>query len=296
MAVAQPRVEGAAQGAGDRKTGTWTRFRRHRMAVFGLGFLVLVALTALFAPVVAPHDPTAFQVGVRSNSPSATYPLGLDNLSRDNLSRLIFGARVSLAVGLVAVSIYVVIGTALGALAGYFGGAADILLTRLADAVLSFPSIMLIMIIVSVIGPSIWNVMMVLGLLGWPSIFRIVRGQFLSLRAMDFVQAGRALGASDLRLILRHLLPNSLSPILVAATFGMASAVLSEAALSFLGLGVQPPTPSWGGMLIPAQVLGVMERQPWIWLPPGLAIFMTALAINFVGDGLRDALDPRLKR
>lgn len=272
------------------------RFLRHKLAVAGLVVLILLVLLAIFAPQIAPHDPNYIDPHAISEAPSAAHPLGLDQVGRDNLSRLIYATRISLSVGVVAVGIYVLIGTVLGALAGYYGGWVDVVLTRFADIVLSFPQIMLILVIVSAVGPSVWNIMLVLGLLGWPSIFRIVRGQFLSLRGQDFVQAARALGARDARLIYRHILPNSLGPILVAATFGTANAILTEASLSFLGLGVQPPQASWGNMLIQAQSSSVIESQPWLWVPPGLMIFISVLAINFVGDGLRDALDPRLKQ
>lgn len=272
------------------------RFLRHKLAVAGLIVLILLVLLAIFAPKIAPHDPNYIDPRVLDETPSAIHPLGLDQVGRDVLSRLIFATRISLSVGVVAVGIYVFIGTVLGALAGYYGGWVDILLTRIADIVLSFPQIMLILVIVSMVGPSLRNIMLVLGLLGWPQIFRIVRGQFLSLREQDFVQAGRALGARDYRIISRHILPNSLGPILVAATFGTANAILTEASLSFLGMGVQPPTASWGNMLIQAQSSSVIESQPWLWVPPGLMIFISVLAINFVGDGLRDALDPRLKQ
>lgn len=283
-------------GASDRSSYTLRRFLRHKLAVLGLIILVGLVLMAIFAPQIAPHDPNEIIVTVVDDRPSSVHPLGLDQVGRDVLSRLIHASRVSLSVGVVAVTIYVVLGTLLGSVAGYYGGMTDILLTRVADMFLSFPQIMLIIVIVSVVGPSIINIMVVLGLLGWPPVFRIVRGQFLTLREQDFVQAGRAMGARDLRLIFKHILPNSMGPILVAATFGTATSILTEASLSFLGLGVQPPQASWGNLLINAQSLTVIEKMPWLWVPPGVMIFLSVLAINFVGDGLRDALDPRLKR
>ncbi|HLN65496.1 MAG TPA: oligopeptide ABC transporter permease [Symbiobacteriaceae bacterium] len=271
------------------------RFLRHKLAVAGFVVIVAMILVAIFAKYIAPYDPNLIQTTME-DAPSAQHLLGLDQVGRDVLSRLIHASRISLSVGVVAVTIYVVIGTLLGAVAGFYGGWIDIVLTRIADMFLSFPQIMLILVIVSMIGPSIWNIMVVLGLLGWPPIFRIVRGQFLTVREQDFVQAGRALGATDARLIFKHVLPNSFGPILVAATFGTATAILTEASLSFLGLGVQPPQASWGNLLIQAQSMTVIEKQPWLWVPPGAMIFLSVLAINFVGDGLRDALDPRLKR
>ncbi len=271
------------------------RFFRHRLALIGLVIMVGMVAIAIFAPQIAPHDPNKIQA-TYVDSPTREHLLGLDQVGRDILSRVIHASRISLSVGVVAVSIYVVLGTVLGSIAGFYGGVVDFWLTRVADMFLSFPQIMLIIVIVSFVGPSIWNIMVVLGLLGWPPIFRIVRGQFLTLREQDFVQAGRAMGAKDLRLIFRHILPNSMGPILVAATFGTATAILTEAALSFLGLGVQPPQASWGNLLIDAQSITVIESMPWLWVPPGAMIFLAVLAINFIGDGLRDALDPRLKR
>jgi peptide/nickel transport system permease protein len=272
------------------------RFLRHRMAVAGLVVFTAVAAMALAAPVLAPHSPTAIDAAAFQAAPSARHPLGTDSVGRDVLSRLIYAARVSLAVGVLAVSMYVVVGTTLGAVAGYAGGTVDLLLSRVMDVVLSFPPLIIILFAVSVFGrPSLWNVIIVLGLLGWPPVARLVRGQILSLRQQEFVQAARALGATDAEVVVRHLIPNAMAPVLVAATFGTANAILVEAALSFLGLGVQPPTPSWGNMLTDAQSLTVLERMPWLWLPPGLMILVSVLAINFVGDGLRDALDPGLR-
>lgn len=282
--------------ARDKRSYVLRRFFRHKLAVAGVVVVALLILVALFAPWIAPHPPNEIDMLSMSDAPSRVHLLGLDQVGRDVFSRLIYASRISLSVGVVAVGIYVTIGTMLGCLAGYYQGTVDVVLTRLADMVLSFPQIMLILVIVSMIGPSIWNIMIVLGLLGWPPIFRIVRGQFLTLREQDFVQAGRALGARDGRLMFKHILPNSVGPILVAATFGTATAILTEASLSFLGLGVQPPASSWGNLLIQAQSITVIEQQPWLWLPPGMLIFLSVLAINFVGDGLRDALDPRLKR
>jgi peptide/nickel transport system permease protein len=197
-------------------------------------------------------------------------------------------------VGLVAVSIYTLIGIILGAFAGYYGGRVDSIIMRMADVVLAFPSLIIIITIVSFLGPSVWNIMMVIGLLGWPPMARILRGQFLSLREQEFVVASRAIGAPNRTIIFRHMLPNALAPIIVAATFGIASAILLEAGLSFLGLGVQPPTPTWGNMLSDAQSLPVLQSMPWLWLPPGVMIALAVLSINFIGDGLRDAFDPHL--
>ena len=207
--------------------------------------------------------------------------------------RLVYASRVSLSVGLVAVSISLLIGTILGVIAGYTGGPVDAFVMRLSDVVLSFPLLMIIIVIVSVVGPSVYNVMVVIGLLSWPAVARLVRGNVLSLREQDFIIAARASGVPDRRIALRHILPNTMAEVVVAGTFGVAAAILIEAGLSFLGMGVQPPMASWGNMLIDAQSLTILESMPWLWIPPGLMIALAVLSINFVGDGLRDALDPR---
>jgi peptide/nickel transport system permease protein len=271
------------------------RFLRHRLAVLGLVVFAAIAAMAVLAGWLA-GSPTAIDAIAFQAPPSAAHPLGTDSIGRDVLSRLIYAARVSLTVGLLAVAIYVILGTLVGSIAGYYSGAVDLVLSRAMDVVLSFPPLVIILFAVSVFGkPSLWNVIIVLGLLGWPSVARLVRGQILVLRQQEFVYAARATGGSDARIVVRHLLPNAMAPVLVAATFGTANAILVEAALSFLGMGVQPPTPSWGNMLTDAQSLTVLERMLWLWVPPGFMILLSVLAINFVGDGLRDALDPSLK-
>jgi len=279
-----------------KRTSVWSRFRRHTIAVIGMLILFLLTIGAIAAPLIARQDPYKVSISAYRKPPSAAHLLGTDASGRDVLSRLLHAGRVSLSVGLVAVSIYASIGIVLGALAGFYGRWVDSLIMRAADIVLAFPTLILIITIVSILGPSIYNVMIVIGLLGWPPIARIVRGLFLTLREREFILAGRTIGASNSRLIFRHILPNALAPVIVAATFGMASAILLEAGLSFLGLGVQPPTPSWGNMLTDAQSLTVLESMPWLWIPPGIAIALAVLAINFIGDGLRDALDPYVLR
>jgi peptide/nickel transport system permease protein len=274
----------------------WSRFRRHKLAVIGMVALIVLGLASLFAPWLASHSPNAVDLSAYRMAPSGDHWLGTDSAGRDVFSRLLYAGRVSLSVGIVAVSIYVVIGTLLGGLAGYFGGWVDAVVMRLADMVLSFPSIIVIITIVSIVGPSIVNVMAVIGLMGWPPIARLVRGEFLTLREREFVLASVATGATSPRIIFRHVLPNALTPVIVNATFGMASAILLEAGLSFLGLGVQPPTASWGNMLNAAQSITILEQMPWLWVPPGVMIVVAVLSINFVGDGLRDALDPRSRR
>jgi len=274
----------------------WRRFIRHRLALISSGVLLVIVLVALLADQIAPYDPTFIDPLVFDEAPTPAHPLGTDRVGRDVLSRLIHGGRISLSVGVVAVGIYMVIGVALGALAGFYGGWIDNVISRLIDVVLSFPTLMLILVLVSLLGPGLQNIMLVLGLLGWPQVARIVRGEVLRLRTNDFVWAARMIGAPNGRIITRHILPNAMGPLLVAATFGVASAILSESALSFLGLGVQPPTASWGQMLNDAQSLTILESKPWLWIPPGMMILISVLSINFIGDSLRDALDPQLRR
>jgi peptide/nickel transport system permease protein len=278
-----------------RKLGAMHAFRRHRLAVFGVAVIALLTLVAVFAPHVATHDPYAVDLLMVREGPSARHLLGTDEAGRDVLSRVVFGTRVSLSVGLVAVTIYTFIGTVLGAISGYYGGRVDDIVQRLTDTVMCFPGLIIIIAAVAIVGPSIYNVMIVIGLLQWPSVCRLVRGQFLSLRQQDFVLAARAIGARDRRVIFRHILVNAVAPVTVAATFGVAAAILTEAGLSFLGLGVQPPTASWGNMVNSAQSAAVLQEMPWLWVPPGVLIALAVLSINFVGDGLRDAVDPRMR-
>ncbi|MCO5221179.1 MAG: ABC transporter permease [Thermomicrobiales bacterium] len=268
-------------------------FARHRLALIGACVIGMLALIALLAPVIAPYDPNEIDLFATSQGPSRQHLLGTDDIGRDVLSRVIFGTRVSLSVGLVSVTIYVLIGTVLGSLSGYFGGWVDSSIQRFTDAVMCFPSLIIIIAAVAIVGPSIYNVMIVIGLLTWPGICRLVRGQILTLREREFVEAARSIGASPARVIFAHLLPNTVAPVTVAATFGVAAAILTEAGLSFLGLGVQPPTPSWGNLINTAQSAAVLQQMPWLWIPAGIMIALAVLSINFIGDGLRDALDPR---
>jgi peptide/nickel transport system permease protein len=272
------------------------RFLRHRLAVISSVIFMVIVFSAVFAQVVAPYDPNKIDPTAFDKPPSRAHLLGTDQVGRDNLSRMIYGGRVSLSVGVVAVAIYMAIGVTLGAVAGYFGGSVDMIIARFTDIVLSFPNLLLILVLVSVLGPGLRNIMIVLGLLGWPQIARIVRAEFMHLREQEFVTAARVLGVPVPRIIIRHIIPNAMGPILVGATFGVAAAILSESGLSFLGLGVQPPTSSWGQMLNAAQSLSILEKKPWLWVPPGMMILISVLCINFIGDGLRDALDPKLRR
>jgi len=274
----------------------WKQFLRHRLAVISSVVFLILVLTAVLASVIAPYDPAYIDPTVFDEAPTPAHPLGTDRVGRDVLSRLIYGGRVSLSVGVVAVAIFMMIGTILGALSGYYGGWVDAIIARLIDIVLSFPQLMLILVLVSLLGPGLSNIMLVIGFLGWPQTARIVRAEFLRLRVQDFVMAARVIGSPNRRIIVRHFLPNAMGPMLVAATFGVASAILTESSLSFLGLGVQPPTASWGQMLNEAQSLTILESKPWLWVPAGILILISVLSINFIGDGLRDALDPQLRR
>jgi peptide/nickel transport system permease protein len=290
---------GAAENwASRREESLWgralRRFLRHKLALGGTIVLVALILSAIFAPFVAGKDPYKIDLAHFREAPSAAHWLGTDAAGRDVYARLVYATRISLSVGLVSVGISVFIGTVLGAVAGYYGGWVDTLLMRITDIFLCFPSLVIILVVVALVGPSIYNVMAVIGLLSWPSVSRLVRGQFLSIRQVDFVTAARCLGAYDRQIIFKHIFPSALSPIIVNATFGIAYAILTEAGLSFLGLGVQTPTASWGNMLLDAQSLTILENMPWLWAPPGFAILITVLVINFIGDGLRDALDPRM--
>jgi len=271
------------------------RFSRHRLAVVGAVVILILALVAIFAPVVAGRDPYRQDYSALKEPPSREHILGTDALGRDVWARLVYATRVSLSVGLVAVAIYTLIGTILGSIAGYYGGAVDAVIMRMTDIVMCFPLLIIIITVVALVGASLFNIMAVIGLIAWPGICRLVRGQFLSLREQDFVMAAHCLGVPSRRMIGSHLLPNCVGPITVAATFGMAGAILTEASLSFLGLGVPPPEPSWGQMLTEAQKLSVLAGMPWLWVPPGVMIALTVLCVNFVGDGLRDALDPQAR-
>jgi len=269
------------------------RFFRHKLAMFGLAVLLLLIFVSVAAPLLTPYSPIALDLRAIRRPPTAEHWLGTDGTGRDVLTRIFYAGRISLSVGLVSVSISMIIGIIIGSIAGYKGGKVDMLLMRLTDMFMTFPSLVIIITVAAAMGPSVYNAMLVIGLLTWPSISRLVRGQFLSLREQQFVRAARSIGVSDWDIVFKHIFPNTISSIAVAVTFGVANAILLEASLSFLGLGVQAPTPSWGNMLRDAQSLNILEDMPWMWLPPGLMIGLAVLSINFIGDGLRDALDPR---
>jgi peptide/nickel transport system permease protein len=271
------------------------RFLRHRLAVIGMVLLTAIVFMAVFADVIS-SKPFFTDVKAVSQPPSALHLLGTDRSGRDVWARVVHGARTSLVVGLGAVAIYVTIGTVLGGLAGLLGGSVDFLIMRAVDTLMSIPTLLLVIVFVAAVGPSLASVVSVIGLLGWPGACRLVRGQILALREAEFVVAARVVGVSTGGILVRHLIPNIVSSLAVLATFGVASAIILEAGLSFLGLGVKVPIPSWGEMINAAQSPTVLIDTPWLWISPGIAIALTVLSVNFIGDGLRDALNPRAVR
>ncbi len=271
----------------------WKRFRKNKLALAGAFIVFLLFFAALFAPWLSPYDPGQINIKKVLQDPSSEHLLGTDPLGRDVLSRMLWGSRISLLVGFVAVGIASFIGIFLGALAGYYGGWVDNLIMRFVDVMLCFPTFFLILAVVALLEPNIWNIMIIIGITGWMSLARLVRAEFLSLKERDFAVAERALGARDFRIIFRHILPNALAPVFVSATLGVAGAILTESALSFLGIGVQPPTPSWGNILTAGK--DNIQIAWWLSLYPGLAILITVLGYNLLGEGIRDAIDPRLK-
>ena len=272
----------------------WTRFRSNRFAVAGGIVVILLFMVSLLAPFIAPYGPHDLDLYHVLMPPSATHWLGTDDLGRDVLSRLIYGTRISLKVGFVAVGIAMVIGTFVGLVSGYYSGLLDNILMRFVDIMLCFPTFFLILAVIAFLEQSIWYIMIIIGLTGWMGVARLVRAEVLSIRERDYIMAARALGARDGRIIFRHILPNAVSPVLVSATLGVAGAILTESALSFLGIGVPPPTPSWGNILTAGKEY--IEFAWWLTLYPGLAITVTVLAYYLVGEGIRDALDPRIHR
>lgn len=269
---------------------TWRSFAQNRMAVIGLVVLAVMVVAAVVGPIISPYDGVATSMSERLEGPSLAHPMGTDELGRDTLTRVLSGGRVSLAVGALATLVALSIGIVVGAIAGYAGGWIDNLLMRLVDVALSLPDLFLLIFASALLGPSFGTMILIISLVRWMNVARLIRASFLSLREREFIESSRAIGAGPMRIVGVHLLPNSLGPIIVAGTLGVASAILAESTLSFLGLGIQPPAASWGSMLRNAQAQ--IFTSPWAAVFPGLLIFLTVIAINFVGDGLRDALDP----
>ncbi len=266
---------------------------RNKLALSGLIIVILFFIISLAAPIIQRYDPSEINKKETLLAPDSKHIFGTDKLGRDVFSRMVWGSRISLKVGFVAVGISILIGTFLGAVSGYYRGAIDAVIMRFVDVMLCFPSFFLILAVIAILEPSIWNIMIVIGVTGWMGVARLVRAEFLTLSERDFVMAARAQGAGDIRIIFSHILPNAMGPILVAATLGVAGAILTESALSFLGIGVQPPTPSWGNILTEGK--DTIEVAWWLSLYPGLAILVTVLGYNLLGEGIRDAMDPRLR-
>jgi peptide/nickel transport system permease protein len=272
----------------------WPRLAHNRFAVAGAIIVLLMLAVALLAPLIVRFGPNEINAWAVLEPPSLKHLFGTDDLGRDVFSRVVYGARISLLVGFVAAGIAVLIGTILGLVSGFYGGWIDNVLMRIVDIMFCFPTFFLILAVITFLRPSIWYIMIVIGLTGWMGVARLVRAETLSIREMDYILAAHCIGCSNLRIIFRHILPNAVSPALVAASLGIAGAILTESALSYLGIGVQPPTPSWGNILTSGK--DYIEFAWWLSLFPGLAILVTVLAYNLLGEGIRDALDPRVKR
>lgn len=276
-----------------RENRAWERFKSNRLALISLIIMAALILLALLAPVIAPYDPADQDLMNRLQPPSREHWFGTDDLGRDLLSRVLYGARVSLAVGIFSVLLNVVIGVVVGSLAGYYGGRLDSLLMRFADILLAFPNFFVLITVVTLLRPSLFNIIVVFVVFGWMGKARLLRGQIMSVKNREFVDAARTIGMSDFRIIFVHILPNAIAPVIISATLQMGSMILTESSLSFLGLGIQPPTASWGNLLQSAQSLTIMTKAPWYPFIPGFMIFLTIMCFNFIGDGLRSALDSR---
>ncbi len=283
----------ASQARVKQGSRVWRRFRKHKLAVLGLAFITLLILIAIFAPFLNTTDPTKTNLSQSLKAPSADHWLGTDLTGADIWSRIAFATRISLTAGLGATAIAALIAIVLGTLSGYYGRFVDMVIMRITDVIMCIPDLIIIMALVAVIGAGLMNIIIAIGVLGWTSMTRLLRGQILAVRERDYVTAARCIGASDGRIMTRYILPNAFAPLLVAATLGVAGAILTEASLSFLGFGIVPPDPSWGQMLVAARSLTRLQNNWWLWVPPGMMILLTVLAINFIGDGLRDSLDPK---
>lgn len=271
------------------------RFLKNKLAMIGFIFLTLFVLIAIFAPILTTYARDSIDLMSIESYPSLKHLLGTDELGRDVFTRLLYGGRVSLGVAVSATVLQLFIGVTLGSISGFYGRWIDNVIMRLVDTVMCFPFFVIAITIAAVIGPSVWNIILIIGLLQWTGVARIVRAEILSLKQSEFIEAARAMGLSNFEIIFNHLLPNTLSPVIVNATLSVAHGILMEAGLSFLGLGVKQPQPSWGNILSAAQSMRVLQYEWWLWIPAGLLVFLSVLSINFVGDGLRDALDPKMK-
>lgn len=277
------------------KSIAWRRFRRNKLAMFGMLVIVILIISSLLAPFISHYDPNEIDLYKIESSPEGIHWLGTDELGRDMFSRLLYGGRVSLAVGIFASLAEIAIGVSLGSVAGFYGGAVDSVIMRITDIIMCFPFFVVAIALAAMVGPSMTNLIFIIAILEWTKIARIVRAEILSLKNRDYIKAARSLGLGNIRIIIKHVLPNTFASIMVFSTLAIANGILTEAALSFLGLGVRPPQPSWGNMLAAAQSMRVLQYEWWMWIPPGMMVFITVISINFLGDGLRDALDPKLK-
>ncbi len=271
----------------------WLRFRRHRLAMLGLAMFAVIFTLSVFAHVFDRYEPNKLNLRDKFQPPSAAHVLGTDRVGRDIWSRTLHGGRISLTVGFAAALVAMGLGVLLGAVSGFYGGAVDMVIMRFTDIVMTFPQVVIILTVATFVGQGLFNVILLIGLFSWPPMARLVRGQVLSLREEQFVKAARSLGASDAAVIFRHVMPSVVAPLLATLTFAVNEAVLLEAGLSFLGVGIPLPTASWGNMLEAARSLDVLQEGAWMWIPPAVMILLNVLSINFIGDGLRDALDPK---
>lgn len=272
------------------------RLRKNKMAMVSLYILIIVVALCVIVPIISPYEIQTTNMANRDLKPSSEHLLGTDLIGRDLFTRLFYAGRISLGIAIAVVAIECVIGIILGSIAGFYGGIVDAIIMRIAEIFMSFPFMIITITVVSIFGNSVSTLIFVLSILTWPSIARIVRGQILTLREMEYMEACEALGISDVRRIFRHLLPNVLAYVIVYATLGMASVILTETSLSFLGLGVSPPTPTWGNMIQEARNMLIIQHKWWYWIPPGIAIFASVMCFNILGDGMRDAIDPKMKR
>ena len=303
MSLANPKIESSNQIVQDEKqfhiqsraAVVWKRYKKNKLAVVGLIVFILIVLMAVFAPLISPHKPDVYDVLNANIAPNKNFPFGTDAMGGDVMSRAFYGGRISLTVAFAAMLCTVSIGVIYGAVAGFFGGVIDNAMMRIIDAIQSIPTFFLLLIVASIMVPTIWSTILVLSIFGWTNMARIVRGEILSLKTRDYIEAARATGETNRSIIFYHIIPNAIAPIIVIATLDIASIILQEAGLSFLGLGIQPPVPSWGNMLTAAQDLTSIIDYTWTIIFPGAFIIITVLCINFIGDGLRDAFDPRQK-
>ncbi|MGN0906034.1 MAG: ABC transporter permease [Bullifex sp.] len=270
------------------------RFLSHRLAMAGLIVILIELVCVTLLPVIFDMDPYTSDPAAFNAAPSGEHLLGCDDLGRDVLARLMYGGRVSLEVGLISAVISMLVGIPLGLIAGYYGGIWETVIMRLADIFMSFPSMILILVLVAIFGPSVWTVTLVIGVLGWTDFAKLMYGNVLSVRGREYVESAKAIGTKDVKILTSYIIPNSFTPVLINFTFRMAQAIIQESSLSFLGMGVQPPMASWGNILYAAQSIVVLSHRPWLWIPPGVMLVLTVCSINFIGDGLRDALDSRM--